>query len=152
MSAENGYTIVPLVTPEGKIMHLPCAPQIKHKQLQMYKIADDDGRVTLDYEVEPQFKRRRFVLLRELFVDVEHRPADWNEYERSVKAGKPFPVERLPAEVLSRRGIAPPTKAKALRQRKAEGDDVDAEAKAPRQRKAAEVDDDTSDAEGASRA
>lgn len=109
--AESPYTLVAVVTPitddpgtSGKIKHLPCAPQVKHKWLRAYDAGD--GKV--DYAIEPLYGRRGYVLLRDLF-EAEHRAEDWAAYERMLadlalgKRVKPFPQERLPAEVLRRR-------------------------------------------------
>ena len=111
VSSGTPYTLVAVVTPitddpatSGKIKHVPCAPQVKHKWLMAYP--GEGGR--LEYGIEPLYGRRGYVLLRDLF-ETEGNLDGWAEYERHLvecaagKARKPFPVEKLPAEVRRRR-------------------------------------------------
>ncbi|HEY8377120.1 MAG TPA: hypothetical protein VIK91_11555 [Nannocystis sp.] len=109
--AEAPYVLVPVVTPiaedpsiSGRIKLLRCAPQVSHKWLQSYV----DGAGRTQYDIAPRYARKGYMLLRDLF-EAEGREADWLEYEAMLKlkaAGKPhkpFPDERLPAEVHRRR-------------------------------------------------
>lgn len=105
------YRLIAVVTPitddpatSGKIKHVPCSPTIKHKWLVAFY--DDDGK--LDWQVEGRFMRKGYMLLRDLF-EKEGNHEGWAEYEKHLaecaagKARKPFPVEKLPREVLFRR-------------------------------------------------
>lgn len=116
-AAEDPYTYVALVTPmtadpatSGKIKHLPCAPQVKHKWL----VAQEVARGMVDFFVTPLAARAGYILLRDLYM-AEGNPEGWADYERHLRdiaAGrkvKPFPVDKLPREVLRRRacGLEP---------------------------------------------
>lgn len=111
VSSGTPYTLVAVVTPitddpatSGKIKHVPCAPQVGHKWLSSY--IDERGR--REYGIVPLYGRRGYVLLRDLF-EAEGNAEGWAEYEKHLaecaagKARKPFPVEKLPAEVRRRR-------------------------------------------------
>lgn len=120
---EQRYTLVPIVLPiaedpaiSGKIKHLPCAPQVSHRWVAPFVT---DGRV--EYGITPLYQRKGYVLLRDLFV-AEGRYDDWAAYERHLadiqdnkRNLKPFPEDRLPAEVRRRRacGHDPVTEAPA---------------------------------------
>lgn len=104
-NVSDPYTYVAVVTPmtgdpatSGKIKVLPCAPQVSHKWVQAYEVGDGK----LDYAIAPLYGRRGYVLLSVLF-EQEGRTEDFVEWERCRKAGKRFPDEKLPAEVLRRR-------------------------------------------------
>lgn len=122
-AAEDPYTLIAVVTPmtgdpatSGKIKHLPCAPQVKHKWLRAY----DVGGGMVDYAVEPLYQRAGYVLLRDLF-EAEGLTEEWKLYQQLLKdlsAGrrvKPFPEDKLPREVRRRRacGAEPEAKAEA---------------------------------------
>lgn len=115
VAAEDPYTYVAIVTPmtadpatSGKIKHLPCAPQVKHKWIVSQVVGRNRAGEVVDFFIAPLAARVGYILLRDLYM-AEGNPEGWAEYERHMKAiaagqkVKPFPADKLPREVLRRR-------------------------------------------------
>lgn len=111
--AGTPYQIVPVVAPvsadpntSGKVRNLACGGGTSHAQLEASR--DEQGNI-VGYELRPQYRRRGWAMLQDLYADEEGEDGPgWQRYKRYIadmrKGGimPSFPPHLLPKAVQDR--------------------------------------------------